>query len=307
MAIRQEVWKKDIQEKLLNDNNEFIKRSINHNENIKDRVVHIPQAGDSTNIEVDRSVFPATATRRTDVDLTYTVKSYSIDPTHVLNFEDVQTSYNKRMSVIGGKIDKINERMGLEVANSWAPSALAGKIVRTTGAGTATQPAGTIGTRKKLEKENIRRMAELMDVDNVPMSGRVLVLQTNMYYELFEDDALLRKDYGYNNSLPTGVIDQLFGFDIYVRPFVVGYDDTDAANDNGTLKAVGAALSANDSFGGIAFQQNMVCKALSSVEMYYNDRDPLFYGDVISAEVFLGSSKMRTDNKGIIGIAQGIV
>jgi hypothetical protein len=307
MAITKEVWKKDIQEKLLNENNEFIKRSVNHDADIVNRIVNIPQAGANAAIALNRSSFPATAAQRTDTVLQYTVNSYSIDPTHILNFEETQLSYQKRMSVMGGQISAINERMGLEAAYSWAISAVAGKVIRTTGSGGATQPAGTTGTRKQLTVADMRKAAEVMDIDNVPSYGRVAVLQTNMYYELFGIDALLRKDYGYGNSLPTGVINRLFGFDIYVRPEVVGYDNTDAANNNGTKKAVGAAYGTTDSFGCILYQQDMVAKAMSDVQIYYDAKNPLFYGDVISAEVFMGSSKLRTDNKGLVAIAQANV
>lgn len=307
MAIKQEIWKKDIQELLLNDNNLFINRSVNHDADIVGRVVHIPQAGANGAISVDRSSFPATAALRTDTDLTYTVKSYSIDPVHVLNFDEVQLSYNKRMSVMGAQIKAINERMGLEAAFSWGISAVAGKIIRTTGTGGATQPSGTTGTRKKLTVDDFRKAVEVLDIDNVPSYGRVAVMQTNMYYELFGTDALLRKDFGYGNSLPTGVINTLFGVDIYVRPEVVGYDNTGAASNNGTIKAVGSAYGTTDSFGCIIYQEGCVAKAMSAPQVYFDNKNPLFYGDVISAEVFMGSTKMRTDNKGLVAIAQANV
>ena len=102
-------------------------------------------------------------------------------------------------------------------------------------------------------------------------------------------------------ALPNGVINILFGFNIMVRPSVVLYDEVAAGNK----QAVGAAENATDCNAIIGWSQFHVRKALESIKVFSENQDPQFYGDVLSAEVIFGSSKGRSDNKGIVSLAQG--
>jgi len=302
-ALQKEVWVADIMENLFLGN-EFITRSIDDGAMINNSIVHIPQAGNAPSIVKNRAVFPATISERTDAELTYSVANFTTDPIRVRNFDEVQVSYAKRQSVLGEHTSALSERMGDEVAQIWAPTADASLVLRTTGAATADLAHATAtGTRLRLTKEDVAKMAKKLDKDRMPKQGRTLLLSPEMYYELFEVDQLILADAMGRVALPEGAINRLFGFDIMVRDTIVTYNN----NAAGVKKAVGAADAATDCLGAIAWSKFATRHALGSVGVYLNEAQAEHFGDIMSAEVNLGASISRTDSKGIVGIAQGYV
>jgi hypothetical protein len=301
-ALQKEVWVADIMENLFNGA-EFISYSVDDSPYVSNKTVHRPQAGGAPSVTKNRSSFPATITERTDTVLDYDIDNYTTDPILVRNFDEVQISYQKRENVMSEHRAKLTERIGDEIAVKWSPSASATRVLRTTGADTSELANATAtGTRKRIVKEDVARMAKQLDRDNAPKEGRYLLLNPTMYYELFEIDALVRMDYMNKTALPNGVINQLFGFNILVRNVVTLYNNVSA----GVLKAVGAAEATTDCLGGLAWSKYMVARALGSIDVYLNEKRAEFYGDIMSAEVNFGGSKLRTDSKGVVAIAQAV-
>lgn len=296
MAVQKEIWVRDIAENLF-EGVEFVGRSINHSSYVDNKTVHVPQAGANPAIAKDRSAFPATISQRTDTDLTYTLAEYTTDPILVRDIEELQTSYEKRQSILRSHIDVMNDRIGKEVLNAWAGS-LTNKV-NTSGAdsGAALPPSGT-GTRKKLTAADVRTAALTLDNQNVPDSGRVMILPAAMYYELFDDDNMVNRNTIGRETLPSGVIDRLFGFDIYVRNTV------NRLTTGGSLKGVTTAGAGGDLFAGLAYHPNFVTRALGQIKVFTDDDKPEFYGSVMSAMVMLGASKMYTTETGVVTIAQ---
>jgi hypothetical protein len=303
MALQTEVWIQDIKE-TLHEGIEFVKQGTDHSAFVSNKTVHVPQSGAAPTIEKNRSSLPATIDQRTDTDLTYDLSEYTTDPLLITDLDELQTSYQKRQSVLSQHISTINERIGIETSNDWAPSASASLVLRTTGAATADKANSTAtGTRKLILKEDVARMAKKLDTDNVPMSDRVLLLPTSMYYELFGIDALIRKDFGGVANIVKGQANELFGFKIFTKPTVVQYNEVAA----GVKKAVGAADAATDCLGAIAFHKSSVAAALGSIKVFAEEDKPEYYGSVFSALVMHGSKVLRSDNKGIVALAQGYV
>lgn len=306
MGVLNQGWIRDIEEVLFHQNNSFINYSKNDDEFINGEYVNIPQAGSAPSVEKNRSSLPGTIAQRTDTVRQYPIDSYTTDPVNVRNFDELRTSYNKRQSVLGSHTKALVETVGTNCAQSWAISATAGKIIRTTGGNTNTRPTGATSTRKKVLFEDIIRCAEVMTMDDVPQEGRYMLMQSNMFYQLFEETEITSRDYVRDPALPDGVITKYMGFYIMHRPTVVVYDDTDAANDNGTLKAVGASYSGNDSFGCIAWHEDFVRKAMGGIIALEDKDRPEYYGGITSAEVAFGSIYSRTDGAGIVSLAQGL-
>lgn len=303
MALQTEVWVNDIEDVLF-EGSEFVNMSMNHDAFIVNETVHVPQSGTIPAVEKNRSVFPASATERSDTELTYTVDSFSTDPIRVRDFEDLQISYAKRQSVMSQHIEKISEEIGTQTAFNWAPEGDLVKVIETTGAGTSLGPDGATA-KNKIVTADIAGAAKKLDADKVPANGRFLLMELSMYYELFTIEELTRKDFMDRTALPAGVIDRLFGFNIMVRPTTVLYDFT--APTAPVRQAIGAAPGAADGFACIGWQQSYVAKAKGSTGVFSLDNDPLHYGTVMSAEVALGSSPLRNDTRatGTVAIAQG--
>jgi hypothetical protein len=97
-----------------------------------------------------------------------------------------------------------------------------------------------------------------------------------------------------------GVVKKLYGFNIILRSNVVVYAD----GATPTKKAVGAASATDDCYGMVGFQRDMVAKALGNIDVFQDNNNPTYYGDVLSALVMFGATQLREDGKGIVTIVQ---
>lgn len=295
MALQTEVWIKDIQEQLYAEN-EFISKSMNDSIFINNKKVHIPQAGAVPNVEVDRSSYPATIGQRTDTDLEYSMRDYSVDPTLIVDIDEIQTSYAKRSSILMSQLDVLNEEIALRTMNAWgAPTA---NVINTSGALEAILPAGAIGTRKAVTLADLRNVAKAFDLQNVPKNGRYILMPADMYYQLLADNAVLNSQTMGQANLPSGVVKQLFGLNIMVRSATPIYDVSNA------IKAVGAVSAITDNFSAIAWQQNFVSIAKGNIKVFADEDNPAYFGSLFSAQVLHGANKRRTDNKGLVTLVQ---
>jgi len=296
MALLQEIWVQDIQERLT-EQNTFVNYSVDHSPFIHNTLVHVPQAGVVPASTKNRSSLPASVNTRTDADLTYSINSRSTDPILVPDLATFQLSYDKRQSVMQAHIDRLLEDSAKDIAATWAPTS-AGRIVRTTGAAGSSLAPGGSGTRKAITLKEIAALARLFDLDNVSGQDRYLMLHPYMYYELFDTADLLRQDVMGRPTLPQGVIGQLFGFNLIVKATTPTYSTALA------LKEVDATTDTTDNISAIAWQKNCVARALGPIEVFENQKDATYYGDVLSARLFCGGSKMRADSKGVAAIVQ---
>ena len=297
MALLQEIWVQDIQERLT-EQNAFLQYSLDHSPFIHNSVVHVPQAGAIPASVKNRASLPATVSGRTDTDMTYPVYARSTDPIMVPDLSTFQLSYDKRQSIMQAHIDRLLEDTAKDVAALWAPTA-AGRIVRTSGAAGANSLAvGATGTRKAITIKEIAALARMFDMDNVPGSERYLMLHPYLYYELFDVDSLLSREVMGHPTLPTGVLGQVFGFNLVIKPTTPTYSGAAA------LKDVDATTDTADNLAAIAWQRSCVARALSPVEVFENAKDATYYGDVLSARLFCGGAKLRADQKGVGAIVQ---
>ncbi len=295
MALQKEIWINDIQD-VLYQGAEFVTFGTDHSAWVSNKVVHVPQSGAIPAVVQNRTTLPATIAQRTDTELTYNLNSYTTDPTLVQDIDELQTSYAKRSSVMGQQISKLNQSIGDHTGFAWAEGT---SSFRTSGAsGTANGPIGSTGSRKIITKEDITKMARKLDVDNVASGNRYLVLPSELYYELFNTDELINRNYMNNVSLPSGVLNEILGFKVLSRPTVV------VGNAAGVKQAVGAAVGATDNHTAIAFQSEYVAKALGTIKVFADMDKPEFYGSVLSAEVMHGATALRTSAQGIVSLSQ---
>jgi hypothetical protein len=305
MALQKEVWIADIQENLYN-NNEFIQKATDHSMWISNKTVHIPQAGANPSVKKNRAVLPAAISQRTDTDLTYDMAEYTTDPILLTNIEELQINYAKRQSVLSQHIATLGDVIGNQTLYAWAPAG-AGTYVKTTGSAVSTALAPTAtSTRLAITLANIASAKALLDSQNIPANGRILLMPSDIYNGqlLAISDAIQMQSYG-NSALPSGVISKMFGFDIMLRPSVVVYDNSGTP----ALKAVDAdgtptTEATTDNMACLAFHPNYVAKALGTTDVFYDEDKPEYYGSIFSALVMHGASKMRTDQKGIVAIVQ---
>lgn len=265
--LNKEVWTSDIQKTLERDAS-FLARMTNLSEFVENQYINIPQSGAATQIFKNANTFPLTVAQRTDTVERMRLDQYSTQAFTVSNLESTQLSYNKRDSVMGQHARKMVEFIGDSVLQAITPLDAARIIT----AGPAVNYA------------DILAIAKQMDLDNVPKADRYLELSTQGYYELLQDD-IVSKAYanGFNYSTAeSGNILKLAGIQIFERP------------------TVGTAL-------GVAYQKDSVGAAVGSIEFMTDFGDngngnPLYLGGIMSAIVWLGAGKLRSDEKGIVAL-----
>ena len=60
----------------------------------------------------------------------------------------------------------------------------------------------------------------------------------------------------------------------------------------------------SDNLGILIVSESYVSKALGNIEVYTEDKNPTYYGDIMSVVVAHGASKMRTAGEGIVALVQ---
>jgi len=308
MALIKEIWVNQVQD-TLNMDAAFLPYSTDHSQYVAFGTVHLPQSGSNPTILVNPTVFPLAISPRVDTDRTYSLVRYALEPTIIDNLDALQVSYDKRQSVIGQQMSTLVDTIGTRVAYAWSASGAA-NIVETTGSAVATSLSpGSNGTRKAVALADIANLAKKLDKDNVSRQGRKLLMQADMFWELFAISEVVRASYnGFQaNALATGVVAQIFGFDIMMRPTVSIY-----AKNATTPTAVGAATAVDDSYACIAWHPSFVSRALGTITPMYDSGDngngkPEYLGKVFNMEVMLGAAILRDDMKGVAVLKQAWV
>lgn len=294
MALQTQIWINSIVELLFADNT-FAARSIDHSAFVTDKTVHVPNAGSAPSVVKNRSVFPATAAQREDYDLTYDINEYSTDPVHIQDAERVELSYNKRESVLKQMKSALADKAHLDLALSWVPSGYA--KVGTSGAAAPAHMPSSTGNRQAMTKADVLAVKNLFDLDDIPQTGRCMLLDAVMYNQLVASLSESEAN-AFNASVNAqrGILGRLYGFDFYMRSSVFRV----AANG----ASMASSASATTSAAGLAWQEDCVSRAMGNHELFENNKDALFYGDVMSALVRAGGSYIRNDKKGVAVIYQ---
>jgi hypothetical protein len=298
MGVFTEIWARDIANNIFRDDS-FIVRSKDDTMYVSGKKVHLPQSGTNPGVAINRTVFPANATQRTDTELEYTLDSYTTDPAHITNVEELQTSYEKRISVLGDHVGVVRQTIADWMLVKWAPAAAA-RIVRTTGGDRlATAPSAT-GNRKKVVLENILNAKRILDNDDVPQEGRVMVVPSEMYNDLLLIDGIVSADKFGQAVLQKGVVAKLLGFDIYIRSRVLIF--TNAATP--VVVNPGTAGNAAHNIAALFYHESFVRRALGETNVYVKENDPQYYGDVMSAEIIAGGQRAYDNQKGLVVLVE---
>ena len=150
-----------------------------------------------------------------------------------------------------------------------------------------------------MTKASVEAAQLLFDSQNIPQTGRYMILDDYMYNQL--------KNSMTNNEVVAflagadpekGVIGEYAGFRFYKRGQVA------KTTKAGVLKEWSAAADATDSAAGIAWQEDCVSRALGASILFDDEGNPLYYGDIISFLQRAGGSYIRSDKKGVALICQ---
>ena len=303
-GIQKEIWVNYIIERLWKDN-QFLKYAWNDDDKVlAGKVVHIPNPGARPSTSINRSSFPATAVRRTDTDIVYSLDEYTTDPTHIENAEMVETSYDKINSVIGDHIGYLTEDVADNLLLRWLDESVTVPTkIYTSGAAVAvgqddfTGGVPLTGTRNAMLANDIKKIKLAMDLQKVPKTNRFGLIEANMMDQLLGDLSQTQyRDFSASVDAKMGIVGKLYGITLFDRSSTVVYNTAHA------LKAFGATGVATDCYASIFWQQDCVTRALGEVKMFSNVDRPEYYGDIYSALLRMGGRRRRADDNGVIAL-----
>lgn len=310
MALELEVWHETIQEKLLQDNSWLGQIADVSTDNIiNGTIVHIPQAGDPSGVVKNRSVFPATVSRRTDGEVLYKIDEYTTNPVHIKDAEKKELSYDKRRSVLDQDIANLSEEVAEGMLTNFIVSPVGtnatlptSSILETSGDTVATGLAGSTGNRKAYQLSDLQKLQNFFRKQKAWNEGQMNVLLTpDAAVQMFPADSSITATYMAAVSEAErrlGIMYKVQGFNIFVRSNVYTLDASKA------FKAFGAVVNATDCEGIVAWNKNMLEKAIGTTQAFGDEGNPLYYGDIYSFLVRMGGRARRKNFEGIVVLKQ---
>lgn len=300
MGVQREIWVNYIMKRLWKKN-AFLQKAFNEDQYVVGgRIVHIPQPGAKPTVVKNRASYPGTVVRRTDTDITYNLDEYTTDPTHIVDADKVELSYDKIDSVFGDHAGVLAETVGDDMINKWLDAITAPNIVLTSGAAAAATASGQTGTRKVMIHQDLKKAKLLLKLKDVDDEDITALLEENMADQLAESlTATQYRDFSQYYDAKTGVIGKLFGIDIMTRSSVA------MATSANAILPLGTAVGATDNVVSMVWQKNAVSRALGEKKFFENPDRAEYYGDIYSALLRAGGRRRRADGIGVIAIVAG--
>ncbi len=296
MPLQKEIWVASIIEGLFADNS-FLSHSVNFDQFVNNKKVHVPNAGAGSGVQKNRSSLPASVQTRVDTDLEFSLDEYTTNPIRIPNAEAVELSYDKRSSVISTDRAALFDAIAKGVLKSWAPSKST-RLFPTTGKAAAAHTNAATGNRKALTKNDILAVMTQFNKDDVPATDRYLLIDAVMYSQLLASLTENESRAFFACADPAkGIIGQLYSFNVMQRSEVLCYEGTNPKEANTEGKAADFAAA-------LAWHEKSVGRALGEVKMFSEEDSPTYYSDIFSFLVRCGGAAIRTDNKGVAAIVQ---
>jgi hypothetical protein len=310
MALEVEVWHETIQEKLIQDNS-FLSQVADVSEDniINGTIVHLPQAGEPSTVVKNRSVYPAPIKRRTDGEILYMIDEYTTDPVHITNAETKELSYDKRRSVLDQDVANLSEEVAEGMLTNFIVSPVgdnktlpATSILETSGTAVASGLAGSSGNRKAYSINDLQTLKNFFIKQKAWSNGNMNVLLTaDAATQMFPADSAITATYMASvteEERRQGMMYKAQGFNIFVRSSVYILDE--AKN----FKAFGSVVTATDSEGILAWNKNMLEKAIGTTQAFEDLGNPAYYGDIYSFLVRMGGRARRKNFEGVVVMKQ---
>lgn len=305
-GVEVEIWANYIAENIYK-NNQFLNHAFNADEYVlQGKVVHIPQSGAASDVVKNRSSLPATVAKRTDTDVTYAIDEYTTDPRLIPNADTVELSYDKMDSVMRDDMNALSETVAENMLIAWAPSAAA-KIERTTGGGgdnptiVAAHTTGATGNRVAYHEKDLLKMMTKANADNIPQDGRFAMFDAQGYEQVISSlTANQHAEYAKHYNAETGVLGRLHSWNIMMRSTALVYDNEATP----VVKAYAAEAAITDNSAALFWHKDAVERAKGEIVAFHDDKNPQFYGDLMSFLMRMGGRKRRNDGKGVYALVQ---
>ncbi len=320
VGITPDIWTNYIVENIFK-NNEFLLQSIDESQYVLcGGVVHIPQAGAASGVKRNRTLLPATITRRSDTDVTYALDEFTTDPRFIPEADKVELSYDKMQSCMTEDMSYLSQVIADTMLWNWRPQ----WYIKASKFKSADYLIHGTGLRTGVCVDDFAKAKEVFDKWGIPKDGRRVILNTEMYNQICEDvrtSTLINLSAVYDHV--NGRLKKLEGFEIEERSTVLLASNStlSAVSGKSYYKFTGRDLnyspedyesivlgdkSADNTACaiGLFWHPNFVRRAIGTTKMFNNDGDPTYYGDIYSFLQRAGGRLSRGDGRGALGIIQ---
>jgi len=307
MGVQVEVWVDYIVKKFRKANS-FLNNFYSDDQYVVGgKTVHINQPGSDPSMQKNPTVFPLTATQRTDTVISYDLDLYVTNPTHILDADKQEISYDKMDSVIGDHLDVINTRIAEEhliKCVDLIPGST--NVLYTTGSAVNAKISGQTGQRKAFSAADLKAAVVMLKLQNIPIDNNLfLIIDSNSLDELTTGmDSTQWNAFNQYYNASTGQIGRLYGVNIFERS-AVAIAAAALSGGNLAVNAYGAATAGTDLAVNVLYHKNSIARAMGEVMFYENIKDALYLGDVYSATIRYGGRRRYSASTGVIAIAQG--
>jgi hypothetical protein len=305
MALNIKIWESEVQKQLF-EVQDFTRFSKNfRTENTK--TYGLPQQGAIT-AGVDNGSRPLTPGLRTDSEKEITLAGLKVDPFYVSITDQYELSYDKRADISTQIVDSIASLAKEKVLYGWQNDCpwTSGFYVKTTGSSGATLPTGGTGTRLKITYDDIISASLLLDLQNVPSDGRILLIHPAMYKDVKALSQFTASESISTELLARGVVGYIDGLQVvkanYSNILVNAVASGTTAPTGVTFGATGTTYS----YASFIYHPNFTGRVIGATKMFMQLNSPTYTSDVMSATLRIGGGLMREDAKGFIPIVANI-
>lgn len=302
-SLHTQKWSAEVNKELF-ETVDYTRFSKNYSDMQSVSKFTLPSAGAIT-ASVDDYARPLTPGQRTDSLVEISLAGLKIDPFYVQLDEQWELAYDKRASITEGMSNALSDDAAQRIYHSWVNSADMDLSVKTTGAATASKPAGATGTRKKITYQDIIDATEKLDIQNVPQSGRVMVIAPSMVKDIKKLAEFNNSDQISTELLSRGVIGYIDGIQVVKANTNNVLVDAVASGDTASGVTFGAT-GTTYSYVASIFHPDFVCRVVGQTQVFVNEADATYTSDVISATQRIGGGLVRNDKKGYVAIVQEI-
>ena len=291
MSLQREIWINEVIKLLWNDDS-FINASKDYSALVENGKIHIPKAKSKPDIQDTVATYThstaSNAANTKPIDKQYldedelelTLKTYNTKEMIVRDIHQFALNYDKIQLATETAIDTIRDKIAIDTAHAWAGGANVSDSIVVKASGTATS-----GNRKPVKIEDIIKVAESMDLRNLPKEGRVLLLHPTHQADLRTQDVTLYHQLT-NKS-------RFYGFEVYTSNALPQINRT-----NGNLLAIGATTNATPT--SIFWHKGSVCRMNGVIKMFDRINSSDINGSGYSFQVTYRSAKLRDNAVGAL-------
>lgn len=228
---------------------------------VKADVIHLVDVGGEVDVLINNTTYPIPVQDFQDGDIPIGLDKFQTKATRISDDEAHNLSYDKIGAYTSEHGEAIKIAKYKKAAHALAPYCKSDKTPVIQTSGTA------VNGYKAITRKDIIALKDAFDKLEIPEDGRILVLCTDHYNQLIQDEQKFPDQF---YSYTTGKLINMYGFEIYTFVNCPYYSNA------GVKKGLKDAVASTDRKASFSFYLNRTFKADGSLKFYidYSENNP---------------------------------